>query len=296
MSDPTHECQVINESDHGRLYNRSEVRWQRKRASDPTYNKSKHMAWVDQSNDGCSHFGFDPSLFPRSNIRFDIFHLKCGITKKLMSHLCKFILNQESSISDNFCNKVLKTFWNDFHIFIWKNKKSLSSVQGNEIALFVGNTSTIISFFNGTFIPTQEVKDIKEALNLWLLIFKFLGKTYLDDKEDFKEYKELMERFEENLRKFYVVGSRTFLSSPGSINGNEETFYCHCLRYYIPEIMRTTFNQHCLGVGIFNMQGFERRNKESKNCMNRFSNKKCNLTVNNVRRLDYVFNYGANAI
>ena len=37
------------------------------------------------------------------------------------------------------------------------------------------------------------------------------------------------------------------------------------------------------------MQGYERQNKESKNCFKRFTNKKGNFLVNNVRRLYDIF-------
>ena len=64
----------------------------------------------------------------------------------------------------------------------------------------------------------------------------------------------------------------------------------------MPEIVRTTYTRHSLGVGIFNMQGFERRTKESKNCMKRFSNGKGNVLINNMNRLWDVFKNELNAV
>ena len=291
MSDPNHVCKIIDKSEQLTLYNRSKSRWERKNARDPTYNFGKHMNWIDENNHGCSHFGIHPELLPRKDLRFDTFHLKCGITKKLMNYLRKFMLNQSITIMNDFSKTILKSFWNDFHIYVWKNKKSFACFQGNEIALFVGNTDSVLSFLERSFVPTTQVSDIIESLKLWFKIFKFLGTTYLDDTDGYQEYKDAMRDFQENLRNFYLVGSRTFLSSTRSTDGREETFYCHALRYYMPEIMKTTFEEHQLGIGIFTMQGFERRNKESKNCMKKFSCNKGNITLNNMKRLFDVFDY-----
>ena len=63
----------------------------------------------------------------------------------------------------------------------------------------------------------------------------------------------------------------------------------HCLRFYIPKIVDITYKNHNLGIGIFTMQGFERRNKESKNILRRFSNGMGNIAIQNLKRLWDVF-------
>ena len=67
--------------------------------------------------------------------------------------------------------------------------------------------------------------------------------------------------------------------------GKKETFYMHALRNYIPTFAKITLKRHGLGIGIFNMKKFERRNKKSKNILRRFSNMKGNIVINNVRQL-----------
>ena len=52
---------------------------------------------------------------------------------------------------------------------------------------------------------------------------------------------------------------------------NDNTFYFHYLRYYLSKIASLTFKRHKLGISIFTMQRFERRNKESKNTIYRFT-------------------------
>ena len=250
------------------------------------------MKWVDEKNDGISHFGLHPDLLPRDGIRFDTFHMKCAITRKLMGYIRKFMLNQSTDLLDQFINDVLKNFWRDFHLYVWKNKKNFSSFLGNELALFVANVQSIVAFLELNFVETNEIEDIKKSLLLWVQIFKFLGITVVRNSDT---YNNEVNKFEANLKEFYDRGSRTFLSTEGTTNGNEETFYSHTLRFYMMDIVKVTFERHKVGVGIFNMQGFERRNKESKNCMKRFCNHRGNTCVSNMKRLIDVFKHDINA-
>ena len=45
-----------------------------------------------------------------------------------------------------------------------------------------------------------------------------------------------------------------------------------------------------------NMQGYERRNKESKNIVRRFSNHRGNLVIPNLKRLWDVFKHSKTAV
>ena len=64
----------------------------------------------------------------------------------------------------------------------------------------------------------------------------------------------------------------------------------------MPNIARHTFSKHELGLGVFTMQGFERRNKESNNTFRRFNNKKGNIVVPNMKRMWDIFAYGQTAV
>ena len=100
----------------------------------------------------------------------------------------------------------------------------------------------------------------------------------------------------DKLDSFYKVGGRSFMTKNKAHPGDDETFYLHVLRYYLPRIAKSTFEKHQLGLGIFTMQGFERRNKESKNTLKRFSNNKGNVLMQNMRRLWDVFYYRTTAV
>ena len=94
-----------------------------------------------------------------------------------------------------------------------------------------------------------------------------------------------------NLKQFYVVGGDSFRTKDISNKGDDETFYCHALRFYFPKRMKKLYDEYKVGLGICTMQGFERRNKESKNTMKRFSNGKGNMLKNNMKRLWTVFKF-----
>ena len=70
-----------------------------------------------------------------------------------------------------------------------------------------------------------------------------------------------------------------------TMSGNNETFYLHALRCYFPQLATKLFKKHCMGLGIFTMQGFERRNKESKYILTKYSNQKGNVLIGNLHRL-----------
>ena len=126
---------------------------------------------------------------------------------------------------------------------------------------------------------------------IWNKLQKFLHTTIIKDLEN---YPLEIKNFEDNVTAFYELGAKTFLTR--NVIGDCETFYTHTLRYYLPKIAKSTFEDFKLGIGVFTMQGFERRNKESKNTLRRFSNGKGNVIHNNVSRLLDVFEYEITAI
>ena len=109
--------------------------------------------------------------------------------------------------------------------------------------------------------------------------------------EDVDSYEKKLKDWEDNLIDFYEVGGRTFLTKNPANPGDDETFYFHVLCFYLPRIAKQTLEENGMGLGIFTMQGFERRNKESKNTLRRFSNNKGNVLTPNLKRLWDIFFY-----
>ena len=117
-------------------------------------------------------------------------------------------------------------------------------------------------------------------MQLWHEIVPFLATAHVKDKAS---YPSKISKFESDVKKLYVVGAKKILST--QYVGDEENFYSHCLRFYMPVIARKTFEDHGTGLGIVTMQGFEHRNKESRRHFNRHTNKKGNVSLKVMPRL-----------
>ena len=163
---------------------------------------------------------------------------------------------------------------------------------GAELLEFVQNTKKICKFLKDEYEPCQVLSDLCNGLLVWEQITPFLVITEIENKT---EYEQKLIEFEDNLIRFYEIGSRSFLTKHPANVGDNETFYLHALRFYLPVIAKKTFEEHGLGLGIFTMQGFECRNKESKNTLQRCSNGKDNIATSNLRRLWDVFNNSRNS-
>ena len=72
--------------------------------------------------------------------------------------------------------------------------------------------------------------------------------------------------------------------------GDKETFYMHSLRHYTMKHAQDTWIKYKLGIGIFTMEGFERRNLESKQAVRNHTNKKDNITVQSCNKLYEKYN------
>ena len=109
----------------------------------------------------------------------------------------------------------------------------------------------------------------------------FLQITKIDDQS---EYEAKMSQFVEHTKDFYEVGGKLFLMKGGK-SGDDETFYMHCLRFYLPDIAKKTLKAHNLRLGVFTMQGFEHQNKISKRIWTRSNNHTKKVMIQNLKRL-----------
>ena len=291
--DRNHICKLIDHDEQICLWDRSKRRWLLKKGGvdSEKYLVKHHRDWVDVKNSGVSHLGLHPDELRRDSIRFDVFHLRCSITRRIMSYLRNYIMKQTTEVMEKFSEMILK-FWSEYNVMIWNLNKGFSSFIGRELLLFVENIPKIVDFLKKTFVETDHVKDICKGLILLSEITPFLVITEISD--NIVEYKNQFERFKNNVKDFYEVGSRTFLTKREC--GDDETFYMHCLRFYLRKIAADTLKKHKLGLGIYTMQGYERRNKESKNVLKRFSNMRNNFLINNLKRLWDVFKWEKNAV
>ena len=109
------------------------------------------------------HFQLDHvSLLPRDSIRFDSFHLKCSITRRLTSSLRNFLINQLPQILEIFSTDILSKLFNEYHIFIWENRKNFSSFLGNELVGFVAYVGLVNNFLDAKIIQNSTVSNMKK--------------------------------------------------------------------------------------------------------------------------------------
>ena len=162
-------------------------------------------------------------------------------------------------------------------------------MKGEEVKRFVLAAPVIADLLVATFEEDALVLSIVKALRLWYDIERFLkvGNIKLESEEKKVPVATLIHRFEQNIIEFYRVGSTSFMKK--KFVGDHETYYLHCLCFYIPKLARQTWERHQCGIGIYSMQGFERRNKESKSIMTKFNNNKQHRIPQQLRRLWDIF-------
>ena len=290
VNNENHECKIISDDDQVYYWERSLRRWNDKRKrSCELYLQRHHRDWVDEHNFGISHYGFHPHKLPRNMLRFDVLHLRCSITRRLMSSLRKFMLTQSIELLMQFSD-LLATFWIPRNVLVWNLNLGFQSMNGKELLAFINNTGLIVEFLQEKFVKTATRTNVSDGLILWSKISPFLVITALEKDK----YNNELIQFKRRLKQFYNVGKSSFLTKNPAFVGDDETFYMHTLRFYLPQIAEQTFEKFGLGLGIFTMQGFERRNKESKNTLSRFSNGIGNTLIANLKRLWDVFQFETN--
>lgn len=275
------------------FWDRSLRRWNDKllRSDEGSYTFQMHRDWIDIHNSGISHFGLHPDQMPRNNIMLDVFHLRCAITRRLMTHLRIFLLKSPTEIQNNY-TQLLRNFWNEYNIFIWTMNRPFTSFIGRELLNFIRNSDSVASFLKLNFFETDTLLDLCNGIIIWKNISPFL---VIDVITNVETYEQKLETFKENFKKFYEIGKRSFLTKDAEKPGGDETFSMHALRLYMPMISQQTLSEHKMGLGVFTMQGFERRNKESKNTVKRFANFKGNMVESNLKRLWDIFFYEQNS-
>ena len=141
-----HKCVMISKKDYAQWWDRSERRWKKKRnrlKEGERWDKAEHMDWIDEKNNGILHFGIHPEYFNPESVRFDVFHLRCAITRRLMVHVRKFMLKASPGLYSEF-STVLESFWTDYNVLLWNMNKPFTKLKGNEVLLFIRNTKKLL--------------------------------------------------------------------------------------------------------------------------------------------------------
>ena len=267
-----HQCNKLSQKELCTLYDKSKTVYDDNIRKNSKYTVHSHAEWADEKNFGMTHFGLSPRILDYHNIRFDTFHMFCQITRKLMDNLRRF-MNQQSFANKNNFHVLLRNEWGHFNASVWAGNKKLSIYTGNPLKLFIEIIPSILLFLKTNFVKSLHNKSLCEGLHVWMKISNFLIRTKIYDLDDpdedkekkTKDYMADINNFKRWVTQLYAHGSITFMKR--STEGDAETFYLHVLRFYMPNIIKQTWEMYGLGVGIFTMQGFEQRNKEAKHSL-----------------------------
>ena len=93
--------------------------------------------------------------------------------------------------------------------------------------------------------------------------------------------------FKQNIITCQKAAANTTLTK--NMLGDNENFYSRVLFCCYPCLMQKNWDEHKSGTGIFTLQGFERRNKESKNSARRFCNGRNNICQKAMNRVHDFF-------
>lgn len=230
------------------------------------------MKWCSEENNGFSHFGMDPKLLKLTLARYDIFHLRCGMVRKLLGGFMKYGKKFSGETVAVF-KKYFSDMWNSFYAAGIDHKEvGFSRLQGKHCLLFTRAIPTFIEVVEDTVVVGSAVAHYLESLKLWIQLSRFINIVEVPDVD---EYRKELQQFKVNVVNFYAHAKLSFLdqSDPGS----NETFYCHVLRCYLAPIAEETLEHHGVGLGVFTMQGFEHVNKKSKRAYVSHTNGKHNV-------------------
>eukprot|EP00957_Ditylum_brightwellii_P165732 12618146-Ditylum_brightwellii.AAC.1 len=170
---------------------------------------------------------------------------------------------------------------------LWACNKSLSSLKGKEILGFIKNIDEVVVFLKENFVVKEKLDALCKALVMWRDMSLFINRTEVNNYVTYEQ--EDIYDFEHKLELFYACGSKTFLTKKEV--GDGKTFYYHVLKGYMPKLVRTSWEEYEVGIGVYNIQEYERRNKESKNASKKFTNNKGNVAIQGMKRLYDEFHY-----
>ena len=106
-------------------------------------------------------------------------------------------------------------------------------------------------------------RNLVKLLMNWREISRILSVTYISlEKEEW--YKTQMANYKLLVAQFKSAAKHTIFSLRSASESEEinENYYSHVVINYTIPIMEQTFKQFHCSMGIFSMQGIERRNKE----------------------------------
>ena len=224
-------------------------------------------------------------LLPISRARPDVFHQVCGITRTMLKYLRHLLAKCSVFVRESF-HKKLASFLTSTQNVMWRSKDLLSLFRGKDLFKFIENAKELAKWAETEELCGKKLiswTNFCIVLKLWPDLYKFLVKAVVDEN-----YLDKVEVFEKNAELFYQAGKKLFLSNRTNIGG-KETSYVHMLRFVTRKLARLTFHRHGVGIGVSTLQGYERRNQESKYIFVRHTNKLYDFVKQILRQLTEKF-------
>ena len=209
--------------------------------------------------------------------------MSCSAEKKLLNYFKFMLAKQSDQVQQKFEKKLLDFLTNE-EVLIWKLNKPVESYLGSELKTFTKKGADIAAWVEKEKLVSEqdpEWKPMCKALRLWAKCYEFLVKAKVEDDED---YEAQIKQYEKNMVELYKCGSETFFKSVNGTPAMGETVYFHMLLCQVPKWARITYKRHGVGVGVFTLQGIERRNKKKKHQFTKHTNSKGNMCMQTLRK------------
>ena len=152
-----------------------------------------------------------------------------------------------------------------------KQVKSICNVQRANKIISCSNTK--ISFFLLTELEgIRKINKILKLLYYYPLIYSFIRISAIKDKD---KYERDIVIFKSNLMLYQEAASKRILVNY-TVRDNE-SLHSYIMFYYYLKLIGWLWKSYKVGIKIFSLQRFKRRNKELKNAARHFYNGKHNI-------------------
>ena len=206
----------------------------------------------------------------------------CATCRKIL-HVLRQHIDRYSSNDAMF--DYFDALWeNTFYSNQFRYCEVLSRVDGSHVMKFIKDVNNLVSLIKTEYEHSAYLNHMCQLLLLLPILSKFWKKVEI---ESYSSYMEDIIEYENNINKFYYHGSFTIFTN--TTLGDGETFYCHISKHWVPRLAKWTVNNLGCGIGLWTMQGFEHRNKQSKYLHARKTNGKGNCCVQVLKGLHNSF-------
>ena len=162
----------------------------------------------------------------------------------------------------------------EHYIDCYETGKNLACMHEEQIEQFLHLVPFVAHFFSTEVEQTSISKATLDILKYYPAIDQFLRITKVVDTSSSIEIQNSQKlQCEQDITKF-----------KSNLLNYQKNFYAHALCCYYPQLVNKVWKNHGVGVGVFTLQGFERRNKESKTIAKKYYNGKHNVCTQTLKR------------